>query len=221
MKTNNKFGGFIKALKGFTLVELIVGVSIFAILAVLGMATFSMSMGSKSKIAGLNELRSEGNKIMNQIEEMVDKGNILVETTYGARGVAISNAGTYYAACDVPDDPSVTTRRLESYFVDSNKWRVRQNLDRNSNRIRLSKRLYTGAAWLPWQTEYISSDKVRITGFDIWGHQKNNSCLNTAVLINVRITIESADVTGTGQIPSLTLVSSFTSKYPNPDQAGD
>ncbi len=89
----------------------------------------------------------------------------------------------------------------------------------------------TTGPWFPTPpAEYsrnITSEKVTVTEFRVSGRQKyRNSetgfdCLDSSNKITVKITLESTDTDYIGDPPSITLMSTFTSGYPNPDQAGD
>jgi len=210
--------------KSFTLVELIVAVSIFAVVAVLGMATFSMSMSSKSKIAGLNVVREEGNRIMAEIEEMVEKGNY----TWSSAGSTIKGIGIYsgtpglgWLMCDSLE--SDTGAGLYSRYVDSAGWRIHQAAVVGGGYFRISKEIYQNGS-LKYSTDgwvNFSSDRVTVSGLRFWGYVRECSTSNKATKISVKFTVTSKEANVTGEVPSLTLRSTFTSGYPNPDQAGD
>ena len=202
--------------KGFTLIELIVSVSIFVVVVIVVMAVLSMTVSSKSKIKGMNELRTEASKVMIEIQDMVGKGNWFAG---GNVGVVIkpNNIFDPGLACVFVTDTSPNT--LGSFYMDSRNIRIGRDIRLENDRIKLLK-VIGGSS----QDGFITSDNIEITSFSISGIYRDPlraPACNSATIINVSITLRAKSSSAAGPAPELTLRSTFTSHYPGPDQAGD
>jgi len=206
-----------KKSKSFTLIEILVAVTIFAIVSSLVMATFAAAMRSKSKTKAVSQLRAEGGKIMVEIQDMVQKGN--GSDVPSNIGVVIIGKP---ACTNITDGTS-----LGSFQTDYKNWRTNRIISFTSNQAQLSKAVYRPTDTPPYYEEVarrtnvpINSADVSITNASITGVYKNGSCAQ-ATSITVSFTVTAATTGATGAPTSVQLSSTFTSKYPYPDKGAD
>lgn len=221
MITNNK------KFKGFTLIELLVAVSIFVVVVLIAMATLSISVSTKSKVIGLNELRGQGGKAMSDIESIIINANKGDGINY--YGIGVKNdagfVGSLSGGCKTIGG-SFPGSQIIASFQDSKKYTSTSTIKYNT----AQQKLYLDRTITDPNNNNVGSvsdqllisDNIKVTSFiiDNYNYAANTTC-NRSSYVNVKLTLQAATRGNVGQTPEITLVSTFTSKYPNPSKAGD
>lgn len=205
--------------KSFTLIEILISVAIFVIVCVLVIASLALLVNSKSKTVGLNELRTEGGKILVEIQDMVQKGNGVKFPTAISPGVIVNGK----AVCTNITEASPGTQ-LDSYQTDYRGWTINRQLyfDNTTKQIKERKAIYgpTGAEVARRTDIPINSDRVTIENFVITGTYRSSACGTAAVSTNLKVTLTIASK-AQGTPSQLTLDSVFNSQFPYPDRGFD
>lgn len=208
-----------KKSRSFTLIELLISVSIFIVVTVMVIAILSITVSSRSKIQATDELRTEAGKVMAEIQEMVEKGNTVDGTNYGVYFEGSSS-------CSLASTAS--NSGLSAVYTDSKGIKITRKIRFNSTTKKIEKyqQIINGAVtttqdWtsiLPVDLELDTS--ATTNGF--WGTVRKTTCTTTPTAISVSFKINGKTTGSAGTTPaSITLQSTFTSKYPGPDMAGD
>lgn len=191
--------------KSFTLLELLISVSIFIVVVVIVMSTLSITISSKSKIQASNKLRTEGGKVMAEIQYMVEEGNTTVSGTPNYYGAYFPNSTELY-----------------SVYTNSKGDKITRGIKFNSTKIEkyeqiaISGGTTTTQDWtsiLPAEMEIDTSKTNSFSG--------TNRSGTSAARIVAQFTLIGKTTGYVGQVPTITLNSTFTSHYPYPDKAGD
>lgn len=206
--------------KSFTLIELLVAVSIFVVVSVVVIATLSISITSKSKILALNEVRVEGSKVFAEIQNMVEKGNYFNAPEVGV-GI-IDSAGNLVPIPAIGCNSNYNGNGVVTNYMDSEGWRFKKTIRQNGTAIQLSTQVFGPTA--ADHTDNITSNNIQVTNFQIINSfYRNSNCPTTGRATRIQVILAFRGITrgATGQPDTITLQSTFESKYPNPDKAGD
>ncbi len=202
--------------KSFTLIEILISVTIFVIVSVLVMASLALLVNSKSKTIGLNELRTEGGKILVEVQDMVQKGNGVNFPMAISPGVIVNGK----PACTNITDGT----QLDSYQTDYRGWTINRQLffDSTTKQVKERKAIYgpTGTEIARRTDIPINSDRVEIQSFVITGTYRSAACGTAAVSTNLKVTLTVASK-AQGTPSQLTLDSVFNSQFPYPDRGFD
>ena len=203
--------------KSFTLIELLVSISIFVIVSLVTIIVLSTIVSSKSKIIGMNELRAEANKIMTEIQNMIETGNTRFPGD-NLLGVAVENGpGLYVSGCPINLNIASTNKGIVSINTDTKGNSITSTLrfDGTNKKITLQK-----GTFLPID---LTSSQIKVNGLTIngWQRRVGAGCSNNAAYYTISLELEAKTTGGTGLATKINLLSTFAPKYPNPDQAGD
>lgn len=205
--------------RSFTLIEILIAVSIFIVVSVITMAIMTMSISTKSKVLANNELRIEASKIMAEIQDMVEKGNTDVYV-----GILDEDSDLIPRAdCNI-DIPSDEGRGAWSHYLDVKGWHNQRKIryKGDTKQIEISNVFYDSPTYPGDNFDAILPTGISASEFKISGVYRNgvNPCGRSTRII-VTLTLEAKTRGFTGQATTLTLRSTFVPKYPNPDKAGD
>jgi len=215
-----------KKSKSFTLLEVLISVSIFTVVVVMVVAVLSITVSSKSKVQAINQLRTEGGKVMVEIQDMVEKANLSFyqapPPVYWFYGLAPLTTGTTRDKTCTPVGGS-NNNGLESQYVDyadtggSIPIVGSTRIFKDGTRLRIGKTINA----LSYSPEYLTPPDIEVVRFEISGYFRGASCTAESEKVDVLLEIRGKSTGYVGDVPSITLQSTFTSKYPGPDMAGD
>lgn len=210
---------YLKQSKSFTLIEIMIAVTIFVIVCVLVIASLSILVNSKSKTVGLNELRTEGGKIMIEIQDMVEKGN---GTASYQPGVIIENGSSPSTLAGMAACTNVTGNALASFQTDYKQNEIRRIIwfDNTNKQVKLAKRVIIGGNQYFRDFTAINSDRVTIDNFTITGTYRSAACVGQPITTTIKVSFKVVSK-AQGTPSELELESTFTSNFPYPDQGAD